>query len=327
MLLTMKAPGRRARTRRPLPYSAAHSPPGPRSLWCVDLRAAEAAWSQRPVEEIRFLSRGGRLGALLSGLDLDPRRSLRHNARVLGPARARQLFDALCEELADAVLYDIPRAVWVSLLPLLAPHGSGESPYPREEEDAWLPSPAPAGPREEGLVLIAEGRLAAEAAAVACSRAITTGSDDPARAAAAPPPIPAAAPAGRGRPDAAPPPAPPTSAAPGARPARTSRPPEARPEHQPEARPEHQPEARGEAGRAARPAASGKKEGPAAAGPPPPLSGGRSPNVWNTLPRDAPLPPEGSGALEAPLWTEVLAEVLAMLEAVRDRSRVLLIEA
>lgn len=318
----MKVPGRRTRTRRPLPYSAGTAGPsgtnstsgtsasGPRTLWCVDLRAAEATWSQRPVEEVRDLSRGGRLGALLSDLDLDPRRSLRHNARTLQPSRARQLFDALCEELADAVLHDVPQPVWAALLPLLAPHGSGESPYPRDEEPAWLPGEGGAAepPRAEGLVLLAEGRLAAEAAAVACSRVISGADEQPVSPATRAPASPAAsATSTSGGASTTP-----TSASGGARPARTSGPPRAsRPPPSP-------PQARATDSGAPSPP---RKAPPAV--PPLPHSGAR----WNTLPRDAPAPEGGLAPLEAPLWTEVLAEVLAMLEAVRDRNRVLLIEA
>lgn len=162
-------PRRRSRTRRPLPYSdpAGKDRSGPRSLWCVDLRSVEAAWSQRPLEEVRFASRGGRLTALLAEMDLDPRRSVRHNARTLQPERARELFDALCEEFAEAVLHDVPESLCRALLPLLCPHGSGECPYPREGNLPQDEGDPPAG----GLVLLTEGSLSAEAAALACSRA------------------------------------------------------------------------------------------------------------------------------------------------------------
>lgn len=153
-------PGRPSRPRRALPRPVDGVP---RSLWCVDLRAVEEAWLRRPLGEIRIANRGGRLGALFGELDVDPRRSIRHNARTLPAVRAQQLYDALCEELADAVLHDLPGAVWGALLPLLAPHGQGENPYPADgtlpTEDALL----------GGLVIVAEGRVEAEAAAVACA--------------------------------------------------------------------------------------------------------------------------------------------------------------
>jgi hypothetical protein len=148
-----------------LPYRGAQGE-GPRSLFCVDLRAVETTWAQRPLEEVRHMSRGGRLSQICAGLDLDPRRSLARNAAGLMPARAQQLFDALCEELADAALYDVPRSVWLALLPLLAPHGHGESPYPG---DAALPS---GEALREGLVVLAEGRVSAETATVALSSAV-----------------------------------------------------------------------------------------------------------------------------------------------------------
>ncbi len=163
------APRRRSRIRRALPYSTPDSDGGPRTLYCVDLRAVEAAWSLRPLVEVRFASRGGRLGALFAQMDLDPRRSVRHNARTLTPARARDLFDALCEELADSVIHDVPAEVWRGLLPLLVPHGSGECPYPKEP---LLPQ---GDTLAGGLVMLTEGALAAEAAAVACSRGAASG--------------------------------------------------------------------------------------------------------------------------------------------------------
>jgi hypothetical protein len=204
----MRAPAsrRRSRPERPLPSETQKGSAGPRSILCVDLRAVDTAWSQRPLEELRQVGRGGRLGAVFGSLDLDPRYPLSKNASVLMPRRIQQIFDALCEELADAVIFDVPEPVWRRLLPLLCPHGTGESPYPKEGQ---MPAPTPSSPgtssspgtpsspgiasspgtpsspgtssspriddREarEGLVVLAEGRLHAEAAAVALSRAAT----------------------------------------------------------------------------------------------------------------------------------------------------------
>lgn len=157
---------RRVRPSRPLPYAGGGAADqGPRSIFSVDMRVVDVAWTARPLDEIRAASRGGRLSLLFGGMDLDPRRSLQRNARTLSPARAQQLFDALCEELAEAVIYDVPRAVWVALLPLLLPHASGESPYPL---DGTLP---PGDALRDGLVVICEGRLMAESALVALSPA------------------------------------------------------------------------------------------------------------------------------------------------------------
>src|SRR5258708_6727564 len=100
-------------------------------------------------------------------MDMDPRRPVRHNARMLHPGKARDLFDALCEEFADAVLHDVPEAVWRVLLPLLSPQGMGECPYPREGAQQKDMGDAPPG----GLVLLTEGAPAAEAASLQCSRA------------------------------------------------------------------------------------------------------------------------------------------------------------
>ncbi|MCS6913145.1 MAG: hypothetical protein RMK29_17620 [Myxococcales bacterium] len=154
---------RRIRPRRPLPFTSPSSTPGPRSLLCVDLRTADMVWSQRPIQDIRHACRGGRLGWLLAELDVDPRCTLQRTAHTLHPARACQLFDALCEEVAESMLHDVPYAVCRSLLPLLAPHGSAECPYPPD-------CAPPAGP-VEGLVVLVEGRLAAESAAVALAGA------------------------------------------------------------------------------------------------------------------------------------------------------------
>lgn len=172
MLKSSRSPlVRRRRPERALPVSAGKTlgSLGPRSLWCVDLRSVESTWAQRPVEELRPLGRGGRLSALFAEMDLDPRHSLQRNTRSLGTARIQRLFDALCEELAESVLYDLPEGVWRPLLPLLCPHespqGGAYSPYPKEAEGL--------DGEGETLVILAEGRLHAETAALLISRSLS----------------------------------------------------------------------------------------------------------------------------------------------------------
>ena len=149
---------RKSRPLRPLLRST--QPGEPRSFLCVDLRGVENHWNQKPVDELRSLSRGSRLGAMLTTLDLDPRQPLGKNSQRLSIARAFALFDALCEELADAMLFDVPAVAWRPLVSILAPTDSAESPYPKELQAAASDE------REEGLLLLLEGRLAAEAASV-----------------------------------------------------------------------------------------------------------------------------------------------------------------
>lgn len=162
---------RRRRPERPLPTAKAQpvGSQGPRSLWCVDLRSVESTWAQRPVEELRPMGRGGRLSALFAEMDLDPRYSLQRNTRALGTARIQRLFEALCEELAEGVLYDLPECVWRPLLPLICPHASPQggalSPYPKEAEGL--------DGEGETLIILAEGRLHAETATLLLSRSLT----------------------------------------------------------------------------------------------------------------------------------------------------------
>jgi hypothetical protein len=162
---------RRRRPDRPLPTAKGRPEGslGPRSLWCVDLRSVESTWAQRPVEELRPLGRGGRLSALFAEMDLDPRYSLQRNTRALGTTRIQRLFEALCEELSESVLYDVPECVWRPLLPLICPHDSpqagGFSPYPREAEGL--------DGEGETLIILAEGRLHAETAMMLLSRSLT----------------------------------------------------------------------------------------------------------------------------------------------------------
>lgn len=161
---------RRRRPERALPAYAgkALGSLGPRSLWCVDLRSVESTWAQRPIEELRPLGRGGRLSALFAAMDLDPRHSLQRNTRSIGTARIQRLFEALCEELAESVLYDLPEGVWRPLIPLVCPHASPQggaySPYPKEAEGL--------DGEGETLIILAEGRLHAETATLLLSRSV-----------------------------------------------------------------------------------------------------------------------------------------------------------
>ncbi len=164
----MKPPAVRKR-RLESPLSALLSGPvgtaGPRTIWGLDLRAVDNTWTQRSLEELRDLGRGGRLGVLFAEMDMDPRYPLSHNSQRLLPARIARLFDALCEEMAESVLYDVPESIWRPLLPLLCPNGRVHSPYPKEVDSS--------DSQREGLLLLAEGRLNAETAVLLSNYAIT----------------------------------------------------------------------------------------------------------------------------------------------------------
>ncbi len=158
-LMRIVSSRRKSRPQRSL--SGMQQSASPRSFLCVDLRSVESHWNQKPVDDLRQQSRGSRLGALLATLDLDPRHPLGKNFQRLPTDRAFALFDALCEELADAVLFDVPHVAWQPLLQLLVPLDGGESPYPKELHSTV------GGESAEGLLLLLEGRLAAESATVA----------------------------------------------------------------------------------------------------------------------------------------------------------------
>lgn len=164
-------PTRRRRAERSLPGVAqtAVSAQGLRSLYCLDMRALEQTWQDRPLRDLRTQCKGGRLSALLSDMDLDPRHSLERNVRGLSGPRMRILFDALCEELAEFVLHDIPEVAWRALLPLVCPQRVALSPYPDGLEAE--------GGIGEGLVLLVEGKNAAELASQICGRAHTPSSE------------------------------------------------------------------------------------------------------------------------------------------------------
>ncbi len=157
----MRPVSARRKNRPQRPLSRNGLPSALRSFLCVDLRGVENNWNQKPVDELRTMSRGSRLGAMLATLDVDPRHPLGKNSQRLPPERAFALFDALCEELADLVLFDVPDVAWRPLLAILAPSESAESPYPKELHSTTLDTSG------EGLLLLVEGRLAAEAASVA----------------------------------------------------------------------------------------------------------------------------------------------------------------
>jgi hypothetical protein len=86
------------------------------------------------------------------------------------PERAFALFDALCEELADLGAVRCPRCQRGDrCLSILAPSDSAESPYPKDLHTATLDASG------EGLLLLVEGRLAAETAAVALAAQLAAG--------------------------------------------------------------------------------------------------------------------------------------------------------
>ena len=156
---------RKRRPARPLLGTGPGEVAGPRTFLCLDLQAVDSAWAKRPLEALRYFGRGGRLGALFSEMDLDPRYPLARNAYRLQSSRVAKLFETLCEAMAESVLDDVPEAAWRPLLAMLCPHGSAQSPYP---EDVKIEE---AG--SDGLILLAEGHLAAETAALFLSRAVS----------------------------------------------------------------------------------------------------------------------------------------------------------
>jgi hypothetical protein len=101
---------------------------------------------------------------MFAEMDMDPRYPLSRNIQRMPPSRIQRLFEALCEEMAESVLPDVPEPVWRGLLPLVCPQGTALSPYPKEAE---------AEAKTECLVLLAEGRLHAETAVLLCSRALS----------------------------------------------------------------------------------------------------------------------------------------------------------
>lgn len=146
------------RATRPKRLLASSGASSTRSFFCVDLRAVENHFQQKTLEELRQQGRGSRLGALLSTLDLDPRYPLQKNLHRWPQNRAFAVFEALCEEMADTVLFDVPQTAWRPLLALLLPGGVAEAPYPKELMRET------ADEKSEGMLLLLEDRFAAESA-------------------------------------------------------------------------------------------------------------------------------------------------------------------